>query len=102
MTAIKTANVNARIELGIKQKAEGILARMGLPCSVAIDMFYRQIIYTNGLPFPVTIPQGLPTRDDLTDDEFDTMLVQGLSQAKANDSLEAKKVFTELRGRRKR
>lgn len=99
MAATKTANVNARIETGIKQKAEAILARMGLPRSVAIDMFYLQIIYTNGIPFPVTIPRGLPARDSMTDDEFDAMMETGLAQAKANRSLDSGEVFAKLRAR---
>ena len=52
MPATKTANVNARIDLAIKTKAEEILARLGLPRSVAIDAYYRQIIIHEGIPFP--------------------------------------------------
>lgn len=99
MSAIKTANVNARIEAGVKQKAEAILSRIGLPRSVAIDIFYRQIIYNNGLPFSVTIPRKLPSREDMSDEEFDAMMENGLTQAKANDSEDAHKVFAQLKQR---
>ena len=44
MAATKTANINARIDQRIKTEAEAILTRLGLPRSVAIDLYYRQII----------------------------------------------------------
>ena len=36
--AAKTANVNSRMQSDIKQQAERILERLGIPRSVAIDM----------------------------------------------------------------
>lgn len=38
--AIKSANVTARIQPEIKQQAEAVLERIGLPVSVLIDTFY--------------------------------------------------------------
>lgn len=54
--AIKTASINCRIREDVKVQAEAILAKIGLPTSVAIDMYYRQIIMNDGLPFLVSIP----------------------------------------------
>ena len=54
--AVKSANVIARVEPDIKEKAEEIMARLGIPASTAINMFYRQIILWNGLPFRPTVP----------------------------------------------
>lgn len=47
----KTANVTARVQPEIKQKAEDILDRLGVPVSVLIDSLYRQIIMTNSIPY---------------------------------------------------
>ena len=41
----KTANLYARIEPELKQKAEEILSDIGIPASSAITMFYKQIIH---------------------------------------------------------
>jgi DNA-damage-inducible protein J len=41
--ATKTANVTARIQPDIKEQAEAILDRLGIPVSVFIDMTYRQV-----------------------------------------------------------
>ena len=49
--AVKTANVTARIQPEIKEHAEAILEKMGIPVSVFIDMAYRQVIMRDGVPY---------------------------------------------------
>ena len=51
--ATKSANLYARIEPDVKEKAESILSTLGIPASSAINMFYKQIILQRGLPFEV-------------------------------------------------
>lgn len=96
--AVKTASVNSRMRVDIKQKAEGILERLGIPRSVAMDMFYRQIIAHNGIPFSVTLPVSVPARDEMTKAQFDQMMATGLKQAKEDDSFDVDEVFAELEG----
>lgn len=94
--AAKTANVNSRMQSDIKQQAERILERLGIPRSVAIDMYYRQIIAHNGIPFSVTLPAAVPARDEMTKAEFNRMMATGLQQAKDDDSFEVDEVFADL------
>ena len=94
--AVKTANVNSRMKVDIKQQAESILERLGIPSSVAIDMYYRQIIAHNGIPFSLTIPSSVPARDEMTAAQFNQMMATGLKQAKADDSFDVDEVFSEL------
>lgn len=94
--AAKTANVNLRMQVNIKEQAETILERLGIPRSVAIDMYYRQIIAHNGIPFSVTLPVDTPARDEMTDEQFNRMMLIGLKQAKLNDSLDVDEAFDEL------
>ncbi|MBQ2679662.1 MAG: type II toxin-antitoxin system RelB/DinJ family antitoxin [Firmicutes bacterium] len=94
--ATKTANVNSRIKLDIKQQAEAILDRLGIPRSVAIDMYYRQIIAHNGIPFSLTLPTTVPTRDEMSTAQFNQMMDTGLQQAKDDDSFGIDEVFAEL------
>ncbi len=96
--ATKTANVNSRMKLDIKQRAEEILEQLGIPRSVAIDMFYRQIIAHNGIPFSLTLPVSAPARDELTSAQFDKMMETGLKQAEEDDSFDMAEVFDELEG----
>ncbi len=56
MTSVKTTTARARIRPDIKQKAETILHDLGLSVSTAFELYYRQIILNNGLPFDVRIP----------------------------------------------
>ena len=42
--ATKSANLYARIEPDVKEKAESILSTLGISASSAINMFYKQII----------------------------------------------------------
>ena len=56
---MKTAVVHARIEPQTKQKAEGVLRKLGLTPTEAIRIFYRQISLRGGLPFPVKVPNEL-------------------------------------------
>ena len=97
MPATKTANVNARIDANVKTQAEKILSKIGLPRSVAIDAFYRQIIMHGGIPFSLTVPKTtIPVFDDMTASEFNQMMATGLAQAKADDSFDLEEVFAEL------
>ena len=97
--AVKTANVTARIQPEIKESAEAILEKLGIPVSVFIDMTYRQVIAKNGIPFELKAAKAITSRDAMTDSQFDAIMEKGLMQAKSDDSRAAKDVFTELRKR---
>ena len=61
--ASKTANVLARVEPSVKEQAESIITQLGIPASVVINMLYKQIILTKGIPFPLAqpaLPPSLP------------------------------------------
>ena len=59
--AVKTANVTARIQPEIKESAEAILEKLGIPVSVFIDMTYRQVIANNGVPFALNVSRTITT-----------------------------------------
>ncbi len=52
----KTATTHARMDPVIKQEAERIIKRMGLSISSAHELFYRQIIAHQGIPFELHVP----------------------------------------------
>ncbi|MBK5957468.1 hypothetical protein CCR97_04485 [Rhodoplanes elegans] len=54
----KSAYVNTRIEPALKEKAEAVLAALGLSPSDAITLFYRQVVMRRGLPFELSIPNA--------------------------------------------
>lgn len=97
--ATKTANVTARIQPNIKEAAEAILDELGIPVSVFIDMTYRQVIATNGVPFELKTSNEPLSREAMTNTKFDEVMEKGLIQAKADDSEPIGDVFDDLRKR---
>jgi DNA-damage-inducible protein J len=97
--AAKTANVVARVEPEIKEQAENIMEKLGLSASTAINMFYRQVIYWNGMPFRPSIPVNAPKAyDEMSKEEFDAAMSAGLAQAMADQSDPVDEVFDRLIG----
>ncbi len=94
--ATKSANVTARVQPEIKRQAEAVLDKIGLPVSVLIDTLYRQIIMTGGVPYSLTVP-SLPTRDSMTDAEFNAMMEKGYRQAKTGEGLSVDEAFAKIR-----
>lgn len=48
------AAINVRIDKEVKKNAEKVLNKLGIPMSVAIDMYLRQIALTNSIPFSMS------------------------------------------------
>lgn len=95
--AIKTSNVAARVEPDVKEKAEAILASLGISVSAGINMFYRQIILMNGLPFRPSIPIKKPTAlEDMSREEFDAVMAEGIREAEADMGMPAEAFFKKL------
>lgn len=95
--ATKSANVLARVEPEVKEQAESIMSRLGVPASVVINMLYKQIIMTRSIPFPLSVPDEPVARDSMTAVEFNTMMEAGLSQARADESRPVSDAFSALR-----
>lgn len=97
--ATRSANVIARVEPEVKEQAEEILSQIGIPVSTAINMLYREIILWKGLPFRPSMPSfGVKAYDELSKEEFDSMMAIGLAQAKSNQSFPVDDVFDEIIG----
>jgi len=54
----KSATLNLRVNPTLKQDAESVLERLGIPMSTAVDMFLNQIVLVGGIPFSVTLPNA--------------------------------------------
>lgn len=95
--ATKSANILARVEPEVKEQAESILSKLGVPASVVINMLYKQIIMTRSIPFPLSVPDEPMAQDSMTPAEFNTMMETGLSQARSDESRPVSDVFSDLR-----
>lgn len=94
--ATKSANVTARVQPEIKRQAEAVLENIESPVSVLVDTLYRQIIMTGGVPYSLTVP-NLPTRDSMTDAEFNTIMEKGYHQAKTGEGISVDEAFEKIR-----
>ena len=96
--AKKSANLYARIEPDVKEKAESILAALGIPASNAINIFYKQIILQKGLPFEVKMPPAKPVNiNTLSETEFNEELEKGYADMQDGRTKNAKKAFADIR-----
>lgn len=92
----KTANLYARIEPNVKEKAEEILEVLGIPASSAINMFYKQIILQHGIPFDVKIPaDSVPNVELLSKEALNSELEKGYAQMLEGRSQPAGAAFSE-------
>lgn len=75
----KSTTLNLRVNPALKEQAEGVLRKLGIPMSVAVDMFLNQITLVEGIPFPVTLPKtpASVNADVMTADEVHTKLQCG-------------------------
>ena len=47
----KTTTLNLRVNPDVKRRAEEVLSQLGIPMSIAIDIYLKQISMTGGIPF---------------------------------------------------
>ena len=83
-----TSAVYARIDTGLKENAENILAQLGISPSSAIQMLYSQIVLTRGLPLNLHLPSARPTAiGDMNHSELDAELRKGVESLKSSCKL---------------
>ena len=52
-----TANINFSTDIMIKEKSQAILADLGLDMPTALNLFLRQIVYKEAIPFEIAKPK---------------------------------------------
>ena len=86
----KTATLSLRVSPGVKEDAESILKKLGIPMSVAIDMYLKQIVYAGGIPFRVTLPQAPDSinMDLMSNGELHSAIAEGYTEYKAGKAVD--------------
>lgn len=95
----KTATLNLRVNPTVKQRAEDVLARLGIPMSTAIDIYLNQISLTGGIPFPVALPNApsVLNTDLMSTEEIHVKLQEGYEDAQAGRVQDAASAFAKFR-----
>lgn len=95
----KSITLNLRVNPMVKQQAEQVLKRLGVPMATAIDMYLRQITMTGGIPFAVTLP-SVPNgvnADDMSTAELRAALQEGYEDMQNGNTLDAFSAFASFR-----
>ena len=95
----KSATLNLRVNPTLKQDAESVLGRLGIPMSTAVDMFLNQIVLVGGIPFAVTLP-GAPESIDATkmnEEQIHDKIQKGYESYKAGHTQNAAEAFSKFR-----
>lgn len=94
----RTSNVFARVEPEIKEQAEQVLEKLGIPMSNAVSMFLRQVVLQHGIPFEMKLPKETPLAyASLTKEQFDEEIGKGIADIKAGKVYSADAVEAEMR-----
>lgn len=91
--------LNLRINPTVKERAEEILSKLGIPMSTAIDMYLNQIFLTGGIPFAVTLPKVPDTinADLMTASELHTKLQKGYDDIETGNVQNALDAFAQFK-----
>ena len=95
----RTANVFARVEPEVKEQAEQVLDRLGIPMSNAVGMFLRQIVLQRGIPFEMKLPdyEEPVAYGSLTKEQFNTEIEKGMEDIKVGRVYSADDVEAEIK-----
>lgn len=64
---METTNLNVRVNKDLKTSAELIADALGMNLTTAVNIFLRQMVAQQGMPFPVRLTPNAETRQALED-----------------------------------
>ena len=93
-----TSAIYARIDKELKENAEGILSKLGISPSSAIQMLYSQIVLRNGMPFDLRLPTGKPVAaGGMNRGQLDAELMKGMESLKSGKTYTVDEIDAELK-----
>lgn len=95
----KTATLNLRVNPALKQDAESVLARLGIPMSTAVDMYLNQIVLVGGIPFSITLPNAPESIDTtrMNEEQVHAKIERGYESYKSGRTQNASAAFEKFR-----
>ncbi|HIV80980.1 MAG TPA: type II toxin-antitoxin system RelB/DinJ family antitoxin [Candidatus Avanaerovorax faecigallinarum] len=79
----KTATLNLRVDPDVKERAENVLSRLGVPMSTAINVYLTQISLTGSIPFRIALPEAPDelNADLMSPEQLYSELMKGVEDA---------------------
>jgi len=98
----KTATLNLRINPEDKKSAEAVLAKLGIPMTTAVSIFLKQVAFTGGIPFAITLPKAPDSinADMMSMSQIREQLDKGLSDIENGRTRSAREAFKQFRNGR--
>ncbi|MDO4478979.1 MAG: type II toxin-antitoxin system RelB/DinJ family antitoxin [Lachnospiraceae bacterium] len=95
----KSTTLNLRINPTLKKEAESVLSRLGIPMSVAVDMFLNQVVLSGGIPFSVSLPKAPASVDaaKMTEADIHAKILKGYDSYKEGRTQDAANAFSQFR-----
>ena len=93
----KSSNLYVRIEPELKEQAEAILSALGIPVSIAITMYYKQIVLQRGIPFKAKLPELPLNVSRMTNVQLDAALEKGYAEAMDRRTIPLEQAFEDIR-----
>lgn len=81
--ATKSTSVLVRLEPQVKEDAEAVFDQMGLSMSTAINIFLKQVIRTNKIPFEISAVMPPKAVEGMSLDELNAGLEESMEQMRA-------------------
>ena len=94
-----TTPVYARIDTDLKNKAETIMAKLGVTPSSLISMVYSQIVLNGALPFDIRLPREPIAGGALSEEELEKEIEKGIYSAEHERTYTAEEVEEMLKGK---
>lgn len=92
-----TSEIYAQIDQELKERAEEILAKLGITPAGAIQMLYRQIVLHGGMPFDDRLPIERPiAMGGMSREELNEALAKGIESLQTGRVLTADEFDAEL------
>ena len=97
----KTATLNLRVNPEVKERAESVLAQLGIPMATAIDMYLKQISLVGGIPFSVVLPKTASTvnTEIMSVEDIHRKLEKGYADIEKGNVEDAASAFAAFRER---
>lgn len=93
----KSSNVYIRVEPEVKAEAEKVFNELGLNLSGAVNIFLKQVVIQQGIPFPLQTKAAKPRAlSDMTREELNAELEKGYADYLAGSGRPAEEVFRSL------
>ncbi|MGN0307739.1 MAG: type II toxin-antitoxin system RelB/DinJ family antitoxin [Lachnospiraceae bacterium] len=97
----KTTTLNLRVNPDVKENAENVLEKLGIPMATAINMYLKQISLVGGIPFSVVLPKAASSvnADMMSVSQIHQKLEKGYADIEKGNIEDAASAFAAFRER---